>query len=400
MSTFVLVPMIARTAFAAVIVFSCLSCASEPKSDDSRPGPDAAPADAPPPAYIAIPLGPPPPLPGEPGFNLPLPGDNPFGLPPPTTADWSDAEGWGFAINGRNQVAGVIRSENYTEGLAVFRFSHQPHRWELYEPVDMTLFGGVNLRRPGVDLDDKGTVYAQFRELPVNSLQVYASEFTGPPMGPAGWTFKRAIDGWHAVSLESVNSRGSLAVTLWESTSHWRAARSVSEGVLTLLSEYGFPDDINNFDTVLGHIYGEPGEVLWTTEGVESPPDDLVSPMRLNDNGDFAGNYEIYVDGVLHSTLFLFKDAGLESSTVTEMNNHGDVVGWTSEDDDPHGHQLDHKIAVLIRGGQQLYRLNDLVDDDSWVFTHAYDINDGGYITGSGLWKGRRWPYLLIPAEQ
>jgi hypothetical protein len=44
--------------------------------------------------------------------------------------------------------------------------------------------------------------------------------------------------------------------------------------------------------------------------------------------------------------------------------------------------------------------LNGLIDPDSgWVLTHAYAINDGGQIAGSGVFQGQQHGFRLDLAE-
>jgi len=86
---------------------------------------------------------------------------------------------------------------------------------------------------------------------------------------------------------------------------------------------------------------------------------------------------------------------GGETSEAKDINNNGQVVGYTS------GLWTYSRKAFIWDSTNGMRDLNSLIPPDSaWLLQEATGINDFGQITGYGLHDGKTRAFLLTPQVQ
>ena len=84
--------------------------------------------------------------------------------------------------------------------------------------------------------------------------------------------------------------------------------------------------------------------------------------------------------------------SGLRSSGEG-LNNSGQVVGYAET-------ERERLYAFLYTGGRMVDLNTFLPEGSGWQLTSASDINDAGWITGSGTINGETHAYLLRPVAK
>jgi hypothetical protein len=88
--------------------------------------------------------------------------------------------------------------------------------------------------------------------------------------------------------------------------------------------------------------------------------------------------------------------AGYQDMSFTSIANSGVVVGYGNSNRASLGHQ-----AVRWTQNTGLVDLNSLIDQNSgWDLDEAYDVNENGYIVGSGKFNGATSNYMLKPVPE
>jgi probable HAF family extracellular repeat protein len=95
---------------------------------------------------------------------------------------------------------------------------------------------------------------------------------------------------------------------------------------------------------------------------------------------------------ISYSMTVLGKLGGDVTSCACDVNNSGDVVGWSQSADGTYrAFMYDNTLGVMVP-------LNDLIDPNSgWDLIRAYGINDSGQIAGWGYVGGQRRAYRFTP---
>jgi probable HAF family extracellular repeat protein len=112
----------------------------------------------------------------------------------------------------------------------------------------------------------------------------------------------------------------------------------------------------------------------------------------INDQTQIIGRSFGTGDGVEHAFLYTFGTGMIDLGTLNEretvpnaINNKGQIVGYSNR----------AWIWDELNGMQDL---NNLIDIDSgWNLQRAMDINDNGWIVGTGFLDGERHGFLLKP---
>ena len=82
--------------------------------------------------------------------------------------------------------------------------------------------------------------------------------------------------------------------------------------------------------------------------------------------------------------------------SFTSIANSGVVVGYGHANRASLGNQ-----AMRWTQGTGLIDLNSLIDQNSgWELDEAYDVNENGYIVGSGKFNGASTNYMLKPVPE
>ncbi len=200
----------------------------------------------------------------------------------------------------------------------------------------------------------------------------------------------------------AINASGDVAGYYDDgSTDHYRAYLW-QDGVLTTLvnpsGRASWATGINSSGHVVGDAANAQGTdrgFLWRGGAMTMMPtlpnyNERSSARDVNDLGQVAAMAErnaydrayIWQDGVVTQLPHL---SGAASSQPYAINNRGLVVGSSGQQ------------AVLWQS-ETAYDLNELVAPDSgWTLRYAYDINEAGWIVGTGLYAGTGHAFLLVP---
>jgi hypothetical protein len=79
---------------------------------------------------------------------------------------------------------------------------------------------------------------------------------------------------------------------------------------------------------------------------------------------------------------------------ATDVNDHGDVVGWART------YAMPPYVAVVKLAGQEVVDLNSLLPPLSgWTLARAHGISADGAIVGTGIVDGFYEPFLMTPTR-
>jgi probable HAF family extracellular repeat protein len=170
---------------------------------------------------------------------------------------------------------------------------------------------------------------------------------------------------------------------------------------------------INNLGEIAGTGWNTPTASYHAFYGNAETATDLGTlggrtsiALALNDGQQVVGYSDIAGSGNNHAFLWasgimidLGTPLGFNHSVANAINERGEVVGWSSVNNDyPY-----HTDRATLWNGTSIFDLNSFLSknivDDGWVLQRAYDVNDLGMIVGraynsqSGLTGG----FLLAP---
>ena len=144
--------------------------------------------------------------------------------------------------------------------------------------------------------------------------------------------------------------------------------------------------------------------MLWEDGVVGIPLGGFDSHARdINDVGDIVGDSKVDVGGFYISQAALWEEhseghslinlgtLGGRSSRAHAINNRGSIVGTASD--------FEGKSQAMIYENGVMSNLNDFIEDSDWHLNVAYDINDHGWIVGTGTYGGQRAGFLLVPVS-
>ncbi len=127
------------------------------------------------------------------------------------------------------------------------------------------------------------------------------------------------------------------------------------------------------------------------------PGGNLSHARAINDKGEIAGwvdTSEVEIEAAVwrNGKLKKLDSLGNEPSSVWDINNHGAMVGTSS---DPK-----KRMHACLWESDKPYDLNALIPPASgWRLRYAYRINDAGQIVGAGVYKGLIRIFLLTPVK-
>jgi len=163
--------------------------------------------------------------------------------------------------------------------------------------------------------------------------------------------------------------------------------------------------DINSSNQITGWSLTSSGErhvflyqnLSWQDLGSFGGPE--CNGLGINDAGEIVGWAEID-NGDRHAFFWggsgPLQDIGTlggPQSQAMRINSLGEAVGWAEIDNG-------EKHAFLYSGGAMI-DLNDLIPEDSgWLLENARDINDDGWIAGSGTIGGQTHAWMLTPIPE
>jgi probable HAF family extracellular repeat protein len=88
---------------------------------------------------------------------------------------------------------------------------------------------------------------------------------------------------------------------------------------------------------------------------------------------------------------------GLKIASANSINDHGQIVGMAYNDPN----DIDNTMCAVLfdpTGQGNNVDLNSLIEPSSgWRLTHAFDINNNGWIVGYGVHDGQTHAFLLVP---
>ena len=205
----------------------------------------------------------------------------------------------------------------------------------------------------------------------------------------------------------AINDSGSVAGYYATEGSSHSGAFIWENGVLTNLvnpsGQSSCAYGINAHGHVVGNALSTAGSRLgfiWKDGVMEYLPvlpdyDERSYARDINDKGQVVA----YAAKSINSRAYVWQDGvvtelphlpGGFTSAPYAISNRGQVVGYSTI----HG---SYKQAALWEDGV-VYNLNSLVPPNSgWVLPYANDINEAGWIVGTGLYDGAEHAFLLIP---
>jgi probable HAF family extracellular repeat protein len=211
------------------------------------------------------------------------------------------------------------------------------------------------------------------------------NELTQPPGQLAMGLAQGINDNGEVVGL-GVSSRGY----------HWE--NGTVTDLNTLIGEAVSPAAINNSGHMAGRAVVPGGAFLYrdqTLESLGTLGGTYSGAVDLNENDQVVGWADLpgvpshaflWEEGVM-TDIHTFPDS--TQSSATAINESGQVVGWA---DRPDLHAFLWEDGVMTD-------LNDLISPDSgWLLSTGNDINDAGWIVGSGVNPdGEKHAFLLVP---
>jgi probable HAF family extracellular repeat protein len=233
---------------------------------------------------------------------------------------------------------------------------------------------------------------------------------------PAGMNDLGTLDGTSSLARD-VNNAGQ--VTGEASTSYLeKHAFLWADGTMTDLGTLGGTYCIGFGINELGQVAGVSNldyagpfhAFLWLPEpayGLPAGMNDLglfgdaqTVAFRINDHGQIVGTF-VPGDGVRRALLWengVMHDLGTlggDRSSAGGINNEGQIVGYSEV---VVGDSTRH---AFLNSGGMMRDLNDLIDPASgWVLSSASDINEAGWIVGTGYIGGVTHAYLLTPIPE
>lgn len=220
----------------------------------------------------------------------------------------------------------------------------------------------------------------------------YATRWTdGSPqiMGGAGSYSTGINEGGQITGMTTVDGQGRAFVTM--------AGGAVLDMGVPAGGLWSAGYDVNASGKVAGYAMSGGGfrAFVWTEESgyvtIGTFGGQNSYAMAVNDAGVAAGHAQ---GSNGHLRAFTWDGAAMRdlgslgggSSYAYDINAAGQVVGYSWAGGTPH--------AFLYQG--VMLDLNSLIDPGSeWVLTHAYAINDGGQIAGSGVYRGQEHGFRL-----
>lgn len=252
----------------------------------------------------------------------------------------------------------------------------------------------------------------------------YGMNNLGQIVGESGYTVPFLWDGSNTINLGNLGGMDSGAahavndstqvVGYASHTSGFDRAFLWENGTMTNLGTIGGTSwgrsearDINNSGQVVGVSATNSGDqhaFLWengvmTDLGGVSPGYSIAYGISENSfivGASMTATYRSHATLWIHGSVvdlgtLKYPDPG--SSEARDVNDHGQVVGWS------HAHNTFGRHAFLFEAGV-MKDLNDLLDPGTgWELEEAYAINGLGQITGYGQYNGHLRGFLLIPRD-
>ena len=196
----------------------------------------------------------------------------------------------------------------------------------------------------------------------------------------------------------------------------WDGNATINLGVPASIPGATFSEalDINNSAVVVGHAGGGGAgtrPARWANnqwEVLSNPFPSAVNPsgsaQAINESGEIVGavsnpsgiRQAIYWDSlgnpsIIESPLPATNPVG----AALDINEDGTVIGIFSESSAMF--DIDTSFVLI---DQQVYLLNDIVDEPGWTFNRVRAINDAGQIVGVGKRNGITHSFLLTPVPE
>jgi probable HAF family extracellular repeat protein len=183
----------------------------------------------------------------------------------------------------------------------------------------------------------------------------------------------------------------------------WQGAQPRDLGLLAK-GDYSSARDINDKRVIVGEANlvpnGKPQAFIWQAGKMKPLPNlpggAICSAQALNNSEAIVGSCDL-PNGSAHGVIWkngLIEDLGTlgdadSPSTALDINDKGQVVGTSSEDD---------KLkAFLWEGGKMIDLNKTLAPNSGWLLLVASRINNNGEIVGRGYYKHGIHAFLLRP---
>ena len=294
------------------------------------------------------------------------------------------------SINESGQVAG--RSANVNNKFRAFL-------WDTGSGLQNLGLVGNNDESQGIAINNAGQVvgnlhrqgdgyYTPFLWDSLNGMRVIGDHATPFAINDAGQVVGQAT----ALSND-------YCAFLWDETNGMQDLGTLSD------NSYSGAYSINNLGQVVGYsfIYDVFDDQAWIWDNVNGMREIGGGAMEgydINNHGQVVGRMRTST-GDAHAFLWDavngIQDLGTlhdwEYSDAQGINDFGQIVGFSESTPAT----LTHNHAFLYDDGRMI-DLNQLLPPDSgWVLRMAMDINNKGYIVGTGEFNGKIHAFLLIP---
>jgi probable HAF family extracellular repeat protein len=311
-----------------------------------------------------------------------------------------------FGINNAGTVTGG--SGSYTPGLKLETYTQHPFAYRNGDMRDLGAVNGTN-HAIGRDINNRGQVVGEAGDVDVNDLRAFLySNGTMTDLGTLGGPRSYA---------QGINDRGQIVG--WSNNDQGRSSgraflyengRMTDIGTLRGANDTPSTDayayDINNRGAIVGtssvgsgpnrhgFVYQDGAMRDLGTLGIGSGANAINERGQIVGFNQFASaDYRAYL--YQNGTMIDIGTLGGTSSNAYGINELGQVVGWSQAAGNG------SSSAFLWQNGTMTdLSLLPAVASAGWRLNDAQDINNAGWITGTGVINGQTHAYMLAPVPE
>jgi hypothetical protein len=310
---------------------------------------------------------------------------------------------WGraVAINNSNTIVGWSKVDGKFAG----------YRWtEAWGMEDMNKWGKDEY--VFTDINDSGNMVGYFKE---NGISTGFIHWSPGPGVHAIW-YNEPVGNHTDTQTFGINNLNNMVGNMGTEFSETRAAGWTIQFDGFLYPGYGQQEAsrlyaINDSNIAVGYsmVNGTQRATRYFNDGTMQDLHSMLPTAshslagNINDQGCVTGSFRGQ-DSKIWSYYFnpevgmqVFENMpGLETLSFSGLSDNGVVVGYGNPDQPGFDNQ-----AMRWTNEAGLIDLNSLIDQNSgWELDEAYDVNESGYIVGSGKLNGRYSNFMLKPVPE
>jgi len=306
---------------------------------------------------------------------------------------------YAFSINNAGQIAGAGRFAADPGGM-------RPYRYTNGVATDLGTLGGSG-DSFAYNINNLGQVVGYAR-MPNGTVRGFVN--SGGTSSALG-----LLPGYTDSTAWCINDNGQIVGSVQNGSNDYHAVTFNGAGSPSTVVSFGGSQSvaraINNLGQIIGWAYTSDSHErasLWIDGAIYGMGFAGVTgnghshAYAINAAGEVVGDsFAQHLDPhAFRYTAGVTTDLGeiIRFSLAYGINNLSQVVGVSNISTDPLGPYFYH--AVMFENGAAL-DLNDLIPPATgWELTDAFDINDSGWIVGSGRINGVDSAYVLIPVPE